>query len=192
MLQIGDTLVSLDVIEKDFYCDLSDCNGNCCVFGDSGAPLEKDEAEALKELYPKIKLYLQKEGRDTIEQQGTSVVDFDGDIVTPLIDKKECAYTIFENGIAFCGIERAWEDKIIDFRKPISCHLYPIRINKYQSFDAINYHEWDICNGACKLGEHKSVKVFEFLKDPLIRKYGKDWYKELEMSAEAYKKAKSK
>lgn len=190
MLQIANTLVSLDVLEKEFVCDLPDCHGNCCVFGDSGAPLQDSEAVTLKEIYHKVKPYLQQVGQDAIEKHGTSVVDFDGDTVTPLINKKECAYTIFENGIAFCGIERAWEDKLIDFRKPISCHLYPIRINKYQSFDAINYHEWDICSGACTLGEVKKVKVYKFLKEPLIRMYGKKWYNELKIAAEAYEKTK--
>ena len=191
MLQIGNTLVSLDIIEKEFICDLSVCHGSCCVHGDSGAPLEKEELTMLEADYPYIKSYLQAEGRKAIEQQGLSVIDADGDIVTPLIDSKECAFTIFENEIAFCGIERAWEDGLIKFRKPISCHLYPIRIKKYDSFDAVNYDKWEICSAACILGEKHKTAVYEFLKDPLIRKYGEEWYNELEMAAIAYKKIKA-
>ncbi len=190
MIQIGNTLVSLDVIEKEFICDLSACHGNCCVYGDSGAPLEKEEEELLKKHYLYIKAYLRPEGRKAIEQQGTSLIDSDGDLVTPLIDSKECAYTIFENDIAFCGIERAWEDGLIDFRKPISCHLYPVRIKEYDSFDAVNFHHWDICHAACTLGKKHKKAVYEFLRDPLIRKYGEDWYRELEMVAEAYRNSK--
>ena len=184
MLQIGDALISLDVIEEQFLCNLSACHGNCCVFGDSGAPLEDDEVEILKSTYPGVKKYLQKDGIKAIKELGTSVIDVDGDKVTPLINGKECAYTIFENNIALCGIEKAYNDGMVDFKKPLSCHLYPIRVKKYNEFQAVNYDKWDLCKSACDLGKEKNLRVYKFLKEPLIRKFGVEWYNELENTAE--------
>ncbi|MFA8436987.1 MAG: DUF3109 family protein [Marinifilaceae bacterium] len=184
MLQIGKALVSLDVIEKKFICDISKCCGACCVEGDSGAPLEEDEKQILEEVYPDIKEYLTEKGIEEIEKQGTSVIDSDGDLVTPIINDKECVYTIFENGVAMCGIEKAFLDGKISYRKPISCQLYPIRITQYEEFDAVNYNKWDICKAARELGYKVGTPVYKFLKEPLIRKYGEDWYKELEYAAE--------
>ncbi|RXQ87771.1 DUF3109 family protein [Ancylomarina salipaludis] len=184
MLQIGNAIVSLDVIEKKFICDFGKCKGACCVEGDSGAPLEEDEKAILDEIYPVIKEYLTEKGIEEIEKQGTSVVDADGDLVTPIINDKECVYTVFENGLALCGIEKAFLDGKISYRKPISCSLYPIRIQKYPEFDAVNYNKWNICAPARELGFKMGTPVYKFLKDPLIRKYGEDWYKELEYAAE--------
>ncbi|MRT94496.1 DUF3109 family protein [Ancylomarina sp. 16SWW S1-10-2] len=184
MLQIGNAIVSLDVIEKKFICDFAKCKGACCVEGDSGAPLDEDEKAILEEIYPKIKEYLSEEGIAEIEKQGTSVIDFDGDLVTPIINDKECVYTVFENGLALCGIEKAFLDGKISYRKPISCSLYPIRIEKYPEFDAVNYNKWKICAPARELGFKMGTPVYKFLKEPLIRKYGEDWYKELEYAAE--------
>ena len=184
MLQIGNAIVSLDVIEKKFICDFGKCKGIYCVEGDSGAPLEDDEKAILEEIYPDIKEYLTEKGIEEIEKQGTSVIDSDGDLVTPIINDKECVYTVFENGSALCGIEKAFLDGKINYRKPISCSLYPIRIEKYEEFDAVNYNKWSICGPARELGFKMGTPVYKFLKEPLIRKYGEDWYKELDYAAE--------
>ena len=184
MLQIGNAIVSLDVIEKKFICDFGKCKGVCCIEGDSGAPLDEDEKTILEEIYPDIKEYLTDKGIEEIEKQGTSVIDADGDLVTPIINDKECVYTIFENGAALCGIEKAFLDGKINYHKPISCSLYPIRIEKYPEFDAVNYNKWTICAPARELGFKMGTPVYKFLKEPLIRKYGEDWYKELEYAAE--------
>lgn len=184
MLQIGKALVSLDVIEKKFICDISKCQGACCIEGDSGAPLEEEEKEIIEEIYPTIKEYFTQEGIKEIEKQGTSVIDMDGDLVTPIINGKECVYTIFENGVAMCGIEKAYHDGKISFRKPISCQLYPIRITQYEEFDAVNYNKWEICKAARVLGFKKGTPVYKFLKEPLIRKYGEQWYSELEYAGD--------
>jgi hypothetical protein len=184
MLQIGNTIISLDIIECKFLCDLSKCKGACCIHGDSGAPLEEEEVAVLNEIYPLIKHLLSGASINTIEKFGTSVIDCDGDIVTPLNDGKECAFTVFENGIAKCAIELAYQQKIISFLKPISCHLYPIRITKYNGYDALNYHQWEICQPAIESGMKNNVSIHEFLQGPLTRKYGKDWVNELKIAAE--------
>ena len=180
MIQIGDKIVSLELFEEKFICNLDKCNGNCCVYGDSGAPLEDEEAETLDKIYDKIKHHLSPEGKNAIENQGKWVIDGDGDKVTPLIDGKECAYTYFKNGIAFCGIEKAYEKGKVDFRKPLSCHLYPIRLSKIGDMTALNYHKWGICEPARILGKKKNQPVFRFLKDSIIRVYGRRFYDELE------------
>ncbi len=184
MLQIGDAIVSFDVIEKKFVCDITKCHGACCIEGDSGAPLEEEEKQILEDIYPAVKKYLTPKGIEEIERQGTSVIDFEGDLVTPIINNRECVYTIFENGIALCGIEKAYREGDIDYIKPISCQLYPIRIDKYPEFEAVNYNKWKICKAARELGHKTGTPVYVFLKEPLIRKYGEEWYKELEYAAE--------
>lgn len=153
--------------------------------GDYGAPLEEEELEVLREVYPKIKSYLTREGIKAIEAQGTHVLDDDGDYSTPVIDGKECAYAIYDDrGILKCGIEAAYNDGKVGFKKPISCHLYPIRITKKKVFEAVNYHKWHICSPACTLGKELQVPVYKFLKEPLIRKYGEKWYADLEEAIE--------
>lgn len=189
MIQIDNKLISEDLFSEKFVCNLAKCKGICCVEGDAGAPLDEEETHILKEIYPKIKPYLRPEGIQAIEEQGTHTVDFDGDLVTPLVNNAECAYVIFEpNGFTKCAIEKAYEDGVIDYQKPISCHLYPIRITEYSDFDAINYHEWDVCSDACTLGKELDVKVYKFLKRPLIRKYGEEFYNTLEEAAEEWEK----
>jgi len=184
VLQIGKAIISLDVIEKKFICDISKCCGACCIEGDSGAPLDEEEKQIIEDVYPKIKDYLTEKGIEEIKKQGTTIIDSDGDLVTPIIDGKECVYTVFENGVAQCGIEKAFSDGKISFRKPISCQLYPIRIDKFPEFDAVNYNKWDICKAARELGFKNGTPVYVFLKEPLIRKYGEDWYNELKYAAE--------
>ncbi|MDY3339123.1 DUF3109 family protein [Riemerella anatipestifer] len=190
MIQIEDKLISEDLFSEEFVCNLNKCKGACCIEGDAGAPLEQSEVNILEDIYPKIKSYLRPEGIKAIEEQGTSVEDFEGDLVTPLIDNRDCAYVIFdENGITKCGIEKAYEEGVIDWQKPISCHLYPIRITEYSTFTAFNYHEWKICSDACALGKELKVPVYKFLKTPLIRKYGEGFYQTLTEAAEEYERA---
>jgi len=192
MLAIGNALVSEDVIEKQFVCDLNACKGACCVKGDYGAPLEEDELPMLDAIYEKVKPYLTADGIKAIEKQGKYLLYEKKEWVTPLAKGKECAYTIFDNGTAKCGIEKAYYEGKISWKKPVSCHLYPIRITKHKSgVDAINYDRWNICNPACKLGKSLQVPVYKFLKDSLIRKYGEDWYKELEFAAEQFAEVKA-
>jgi hypothetical protein len=186
MFAIGDTVVSGDVLEKRFVCDLTACRGACCVDGESGAPLDKEELPVLKRIYNKVKPYLTEDGIKAIEEYGTHVIDSDGDYVTPLVNGElECAYTIFDNGIAKCGIEKAWSEGKINFRKPVSCHLYPVRVDVRKNMVAVNYHKWDICKPACSLGKKLDVRVYKFLKEPLIRRFGEEWYRELEVTAAA-------
>lgn len=176
MLKIKDTIISLNILEKNFCCDLEKCHGACCVKGDAGAPLQTEEVELLPQIIDKIKAYLSQKGVDSIEQQGTHVIDGENETVTPLIDGKECAYVVFENNIAKCGIERAYFDGEIKFRKPISCYLYPIRIKKYERFIAVNYDHWEICESARKKGDKINLPVYVFVKDALKKRFGKDWY----------------
>lgn len=181
MFQIGKTIVSEDIIEKDFVCNLNACKGACCIEGEAGAPLEKEEVDILKEIYPKVKPFLTAEGIKAIEEQGTHIETELGELETPLIGGRDCAYVTFTNeGIASCGIEDAYHAGEIDFRKPVSCHLYPVRVQDYSEFSAVNYHRWYICDPACALGKELQVPIYKFVKEALIRKFGEDWYLELE------------
>ncbi len=187
MIQVQDKIISLDVFEKHFVCDLNACKGACCVEGDSGAPLLKEEQRILDEIYEKVKPYMRKEGITEIENQGVAVYDADGDLTTPLVNNCECAFVTFENGITKCTIEKAYLDGKTDFKKPISCHLFPIRIKQYRDFDAVNYEQIKICKPACECGSKLEAPVYVFLKEPLIRKYGEAWYKELLEAAKLLK-----
>jgi hypothetical protein len=184
MVQIEDAIVSLDVIEKEFSCDMSACKGACCVAGDSGAPLEPDEILAIENALPSISNFLSDPSIETLEELGIAVIDSDGDLVTPLLNQKECAFVIFKNGIAECAIEKSWEKGTCTLQKPISCHLYPIRLKKYDSFTAVNYHSWKICNQAIMKGKIQKKHIFEFAKSALIRKFGEEWYNQLCLAAD--------
>ena len=190
MIAIDNTLISEDVLEKKFVCDLNACKGACCVAGDSGAPLDKDELKTLDGVLEKVKPYMTKKGLKAVEKNGCYVIDGDGDYTTTLVSEgAECAFVFFDdNKIAKCAIEQAYLDKKIDWQKPISCHLYPIRIKRTKTYDAVNYDKWSVCKPACECGEKLDVPVYKFLKTPLIRKYGKDWYKQLEKTAAAFLK----
>ena len=179
MIQVDDKIISLDVFEKHFVCDLNACKGACCVEGDSGAPLLKGEEKILDDIYEKVKPYMRAEGITEIENQGVAVYDTDGDLTTPLVNNRECVFVIDEKGISKCSIEKAYYAGEVDFKKPISCHLFPIRIKEYRDFDAVNYEEIKICKPACKCGSELEVPVYAFLKEPLIRKYGEAWYNKL-------------
>jgi hypothetical protein len=180
MIVIGKTVLSDDIADNYFLCDLNKCKGGCCVDGDLGAPLEQEELSILDEIYEKIKPYLSEEGIKAIEDQGRYVFDEDKEYSTPTINGNECAYAVYDQrGILKCGIEKAYEDGKTTFKKPISCHLYPIRISKYDSYHALNYDRWEICLPACELGRKKKLPLYKFLKDPLIRKFGEEWYEKL-------------
>ncbi|WOD45260.1 DUF3109 family protein [Hwangdonia lutea] len=184
MFQLGKTIVSEDIIEKDFVCNLSACKGACCIDGDAGAPLDEEEVQILKDIYPKVKPFLRKEGIEAIENQGTHITTEFGDLETPLINNADCAYVIFDDkNTALCGIEEAYNQGEISWKKPVSCHLYPIRVKAYSEFLAVNYDKWDICDDACTLGKELQVPVYKFVKEALIRKFGEDWYTELEKVA---------
>ena len=191
MIQIGNKIVSRELFDNHFICDLPSCHGNCCVFGDSGAPLEEEEAEVLSSQINEIKPYLRKEAIRVIDKQGSWVIDGDGDKVTPLIGHEECAYVVFKEGVAWCAIEQAFEEGSVSFRKPVSCHLYPVRVTKIGKGIALNYHRWGICDPARIKGKNEGVPVFRFLKDPLERVYGKEFYEELELVYGELKKEKS-
>ena len=188
MFQIGKTIVSEDILEKDFVCNLSACKGACCVDGDAGAPLSEAETKILESIYPKVKPFLRKEGIAAIEAQGTWRKGTDGDLETPLIDEKDCAYVIYDRKTALCGIEQAYNQGVIDWKKPVSCHLYPIRVKDFTEFAAVNYDKWEICDDACSLGKELEVPVYKFVKEALIRRFGEDWYIELEKVAQEIKK----
>ncbi|MCB9231096.1 MAG: DUF3109 family protein [Bacteroidia bacterium] len=189
MIMIGDILISEELLEEHFVCDLNACKGACCVEGDAGAPLLKEETAILDEIFSTVAPYLPEKGLRTIKKKGKWVEDpHFGDFETPIIQGKECVYTVFENGVATCGIEKAWADGKISFRKPISCQLYPIRVvNLGHGVEALNYHRWDICDPACALGSQLKVPVYRFLKDSLVRRYGQAFYEELDAIAVARK-----
>ena len=191
MIEIGKTVISRDVISKKFACDLAKCKGACCVEGDSGAPLEKEEIEILEKDLPKILPYLRKEGREVLDEQGVYVIDWDSEYVTPLVNGKECAYAVFEDDIALCGIEKAFLDGATTFRKPISCYLYPVRVKRFKNFDAVNYDRWAICKPAVENGNRLNIPVYRFLEKPLKQKFGDDWYQQLEIADELLNKSKT-
>ncbi|MBL7777898.1 MAG: DUF3109 family protein [Chitinophagales bacterium] len=183
MIVIDDKIVSDDVVEQKFVCDLNACKGECCIAGDFGAPLDESELPFLDEVYEKVKPYLTPEGIKTIEEQGKYVhVKENKEWCTPLMkDQGGCAWLNYdENGVVICGIEKAYNDGVINWKKPVSCHLYPIRITKHKHYDAVNYERWDICKAACKNGKALQVPVYQFVKAGLIRKYGEDFWNALD------------
>ena len=188
MFQLGKTIVSEDILEKEFVCNLSACKGACCVDGDAGAPLSKEETKILEEIYTKIKPFLRPQGIAAIEAQGTWRIGTDGDLETPLVEEKDCAYVIYDGTTALCGIEQAYNQGVVKWKKPISCHLYPVRVKDFTEFAAVNYDKWDICDPACSLGKELEVPVYKFVKEALIRRFGDDWYAELEKVADELKK----
>lgn len=185
MIEIGRTLISLDIFEKQFLCDILKCKGACCIEGDSGAPLTNEEAEIIERDYSAFENLLPKKHKKEIEKQGFSLIDSDGDLVTPLVNNRQCAYSFYdERGILKCAIEKAHFDGKTKFRKPVSCHLFPIRITEYKRYDAINYEKLDICKPGRECGVSEKLPIYKFLKEPLIRQYGEEWYKDVEIAAE--------
>ncbi|MGB4445844.1 MAG: DUF3109 family protein [Dysgonamonadaceae bacterium] len=191
MIQIKDTLISEDVFETCFVCDLGKCKGMCCVEGDAGAPLTHEEYEAIKDVLPEIWDGLSPKARELIEKQGIAYIDDDGELVTSIIKGRECVFTYFDaDGVCRCAIDNAFREGKISVQKPISCHLYPIRLRKYDDFTALNYDRWSVCRPALRLGKKTGIKLYQFLKEPLIRKFGEEWYQEVCQIAELLPKTK--
>ncbi len=199
MIDIDGKIVSTDILTEKFLCDLTKCKGICCVEGNAGAPLElritnyelrewegQSEGEILKREYSAYKPYMTAEGIEAVERQGFAVIDSDGDLVTPLVGDAECAYSYNKDGVTLCAIEKAFEKGETTFRKPVSCHLYPIRVVKFGDGSlGLNYHRWAVCEGARQLGKQKGVPVYKMLRDAIVRRFGEEFYEALE-AAEKY------
>lgn len=187
MIEIDGKIIASDLLTEQFCCDLAVCKGECCVEGDSGAPLEIEEVDELENEYPNYKPYMTAEGIEAVESQGFMVVDVDGDYTTPLIDGAECAYSFKENGITFCAIERAYREGKCGFLKPISCHLYPIRVKYFATGDyGLNIHRWNICKCAFDCGKREGVKLYKAMREPLVRRFGEEFYEALCQAAEMF------
>lgn len=179
MILVGNSIVSDDIKDVKFSCNLSVCKGECCVQGDAGAPLLDNEVEIINNFLSDILPYLSDKSIKEIEKHGFYEYDISGELCTRIISNRECVFQVLEDGISYCGIEKAYREGKIDFLKPISCDLYPIRVLDYGDFSALNYHKWDICSSALEKGKKLSIPLYEFLKEPLIRRFGDKWYKEL-------------
>lgn len=187
MIEIDGKIIASDLLTELFCCDLAVCKGECCVEGDSGAPLEIEEVDELENEYPNYKAYMTPEGIEAVESQGFMVVDIDGDYTTPLIDGAECAYSFKENGTTFCAIERAYREGKCGFLKPISCHLYPIRVKHFATGDyGLNIHRWNICKCAFDCGKREGVKLYKAMREPLVRRFGEEFYEALCQAAEMF------
>lgn len=185
MIQIDDTIISTDLFEMKFCCDLALCKGECCVEGDSGAPVEEDELELLEKSLPMVWDTLSAKSKKLIKEQGVSYIDEEGDLVTSIVDGCECVFTFFDDkGVCKCALEKAYREGLTDFYKPISCHLYPVRLQKLRNGTiALNVHKWNVCKSAFRLGEEKGVPLYQFLKEPLIRRFGEGWYEKVCIAA---------
>lgn len=190
MLDIQGTLVSLDLVERFFCCDLESCLGACCIEGDAGAPITKDEYELLKKILPTVWDDLLPRAQEEIAAHGVAYVDQEGDLVTNIIDGKNCVFTCYEpGGLCSCAIERAYRNGRIAWRKPLSCFLYPVRVKRLTDGTfAVNYDRWKICKCAEVLGRKEGLRVYQFLKEPLIERFGQAWYDELALTCEKYLK----
>lgn len=187
MLQIKDTLISLDLIERYFCCDLASCKGECCIDGDAGAPVTPDEVAAIEDVLPKVMDMLTPRARQVIEEQGVAYVDTEGDLVTSIVDGRDCVFTTYApGGVCLCALEKAYREGCIPHTKPMSCHLYPVRLKPCGLMTAVNLHRWKICRSAEKNGRAKGIRAYEFLREPLIRRFGREWYDELVVTAREY------
>ena len=187
MLYINDTLISLDIVENNFVCNLNACKGACCVKGDYGAPLSSAEKENLIHVYNEVKAFLLPDSIAMIEKKGVfEYFEEAGFWGTSLMDDGACTFLTYEGRIAKCGIEKAYEAGATSFKKPLSCHLYPIRVSKNEQtgFEAWNYDKWEICSPACSLGDELKVPIYQFLKEAIIRAKDSDFYEELVAAAE--------
>lgn len=190
MIEIGDKIVSRDVFDVMFACDYAACRGACCVEGDSGAPLTEEEVTLLKKHLPKVKHLLSPQAKQIIEEQGVSYIDEEGDLVTSIVNGKDCVFTTYDDeGNCLCAYEKMYYAGEIDWIKPMSCQLYPIRLTHYSSFTAVNYHKWSVCKSALKRGRREGTPVYKFLEGPLKRVFGEEWYAELEEAARLLKEA---
>lgn len=189
MIEIDDKIVSADLLRECFACDIARCKGICCVEGNAGAPLEEDEETILEREYPHYKPYMAPEGIAAVERQGFMVVDEEGDYTTPLVAGAECAYAYTENGTTLCAIEKAWLEGRTTFRKPISCHLYPIRLMRFSNGTVgLNYHRWSVCAPARECGAKLGIPVYKALREPIVRRFGEEFYRALEAAEELLKK----
>ena len=187
MLDIQNVLVSLDLAERFFCCDLDSCHGECCIEGDAGAPITKAEYERLKRLTQQVWDNLLPQAQAEIDRSGVGYIDEEGDLVTSIVDGKNCVFTCYgPDGMCQCALEKAYREGKTDFRKPISCYLYPVRITEYPTFTAVNYHRWKICRPAEKLGRKLGIRLYQFLNEPLTARFGEAWYAELAEACEAY------
>lgn len=187
MLQIQNALVSLDLAEEFFVCDLAKCLGQCCIEGDAGAPITEDEKKKLEEVLPVVWDDLLPAAREVIERQGVAYTDEEGDLVTSIVDGRDCVFTTYApGGMCLCAIEKAFREGKCDWRKPMSCYLYPLRLTEYPDFTAVNYHRWKICKCARTLGRKEGVRLYEFMRGPLTERFGAEWYDELKQACEAY------
>lgn len=188
MIQLGDVVISSEIFTEKFFCDLESCKGACCIEGDAGAPIDDSEARQLEEILPVVWNDLSEDARAVIKKQGVAYRDSEGDLVTSIVNDKDCVFTFHdEKGCCGCAIEKAFREGRCNFLKPLSCHLYPIRIGRYGQYTSISYHKWDVCKAAPILGKRKNIAVYQFLKEPLVRMFGDSWYKELEECAKAVK-----
>ncbi len=192
MIQIHDTLVSLDVIEQFFECDLDTCLGECCIEGDAGAPLLLEEADKLNEQLPELIPLMTPAAREVARKQGASYIDEEGDLVTSIVNGRDCIFTCYApGGKCLCLLEKLHREGRREFFKPVSCSLYPVRLKDYGGITAVNYHRWKICKCAEILGRKNKVHVYEFLREPLIRRFGRRWYDDLSLTAGEWLKANS-
>lgn len=181
LVQIDDKILSIDLFERKFVCDLNACKGACCIEGDAGAPLTMEEVDILEEILEDVKPYMRKEGIAAVEETGVFYMDMTNEPATTLVNDAECAFVFFDDqGIAKCAIEKAWQEGKVSWKKPVSCHLYPIRVKKIGDAIALNYDEWRICEPACACGEQLNVPVYRFLKEPIIRAFGETFFNDLE------------
>lgn len=190
MFQIQNTLVTLDIVERFFCCDLEKCLGACCIEGDAGAPVTEAEVGEINRVLPEIERDMLPRAIDEVRDNGVAYRDPEGELVTTLLDGRNCAFSCYgPGGVCLCTIEKARREGRIDgFLKPISCSLYPLRVTEYKDFTAINYHRWEICRSAEQLGRRKGIRLYQFLKEPLIRRFGAEWYDELCANCELYLK----
>lgn len=189
LVEVDGKVISSEIFERKFVCDLSACKGACCIEGDAGAPLTMEEVSILEDNLEAIKPYMRDEGLAIVEKQGVFYMDQDNEPVTSLVNNAECAFVYFDDqGITKCSVEKAHKEGKTDFKKPISCHLYPIRTKEYKDFTALNYDVWKICEPACACGDKLDVPVYKFLKEPLVRAYGETFFDELDVIADELKK----
>ncbi|MDE6527874.1 MAG: DUF3109 family protein [Muribaculaceae bacterium] len=189
MFQIQDTLVTLDLAERFFCCDLDKCLGACCIEGDAGAPVTEDEVAEIRKVLPEVEAEMMPRAIEEVREHGVAYTDEEGDLVTTILDGRNCAFTCYApGGVCLCALEKAFREGRTSFRKPASCALYPLRIKEYPTFTAVNYHRWDICRDAEVLGRKKGIRLYRFLEGPLVERFGREWYDELALACETYLK----
>lgn len=187
MFEIGNVLVSLDVAEQYFCCDISQCLGQCCIDGDAGAPITEEERKELENALPAVMPDLLPASKKVIEEEGVSYIDCEGDLVTQIVDGQNCVFTCYDKGgVCLCAVEKAFRNGRCRWRKPMSCYLYPLRLTEYPTFTAVNYHRWKICRSAEVNGRKLGVRLYEFMREPLTERFGAEWYAALAEACAAW------